>query len=282
MRTIETGTDDLLAHVDQGVATLVMNRPNRRNALSIAMTDAMAAVLAQVETDDEVGCVVLTGAGGAFCAGGDVKSMTAGDEATEGSESGGTAARRHTYDEMVHLQRLNQRQTSGRLYEMPKPTIAAIGGAAAGAGLSLALACDLRYGAESALLTTAFARVAFAGDYGGTWFLTRLVGTSRARELYYLSPRVSASEAEHLGLVNAVFPDDRLEQEVSAIARRLAAGPRVAYRYMKENLNRAVIGELGECLDLEAAHHIRTGLTEDHKEAATAFVEKREPVFKGR
>ena len=282
MRTIDTGTEDLLARVDEGVATLVMNRPHRRNALSIAMTEAMARALSELETDDEVGCVVLTGAGGAFCAGGDVKSMAGGEDVSGGAGSGATSARRPTYDEMVHLQRLNQRQTSGRLYEMPKPTIAAIGGAAAGAGLSLALACDLRYAGESALLTTAFAKVAFAGDYGGTWFLTRLVGTSRARELYYLSPRLGARDAERLGIVNAVFSDDELEQEVGTIARRLAAGPRVTYRYMKENLNRAVLGELGECLDMEAAHHIRTGLTEDHREAATAFVEKREPLFKGR
>src|ERR1700683_3700005 len=133
-----------------------------------------------------------------------------------------------------------------------------------------ALACDLRYAAQSAVLTTAFARVGFAGDYGGTWFMTRLVGPSRARELYYLSPRITAEQAEQWGLLNGVFPDADLETEVMGIARRLASGPRVAYRYMKENLNRAVLGEMGECLDMEAAHHIRTGLTEDHREAASA------------
>jgi len=269
---IDTGTDDLLARVEDGVAVLTMNRPARRNAMSGAMTSALADVLSRVEVADDVGCVVLTGAGGAFCAGGDVKGM---------SEGGGGGARR-TIDEAVHLQRLNQRATSGRLHEMPKPTIASLPGAAAGAGLSLALACDLRYAARSAVMTTAFARVGFAGDYGGTWFLSRLVGPARARELYYLSERIDAAEAERLGMVNAVFPDDRLEDEVMARARRLAAGPRIAYRYMKENLNRAALGELGECLDMEAAHHIRTGLTEDHREAVAAFVDKREPVFRGR
>jgi 2-(1,2-epoxy-1,2-dihydrophenyl)acetyl-CoA isomerase len=109
-----------------------------------------------------------------------------------------------------------------------------------------------------------------------------LVGPSRARELYYLSTRIGAAQAETLGIVNAVFPADKLEGEVMAIAQRLAKGPRVAFRYMKENLNRAIFGELGECLDMEAAHHIRTGLTEDHREAAAAFVEKREPTFRGR
>jgi 2-(1,2-epoxy-1,2-dihydrophenyl)acetyl-CoA isomerase len=277
MTEIDTGTNDLIGRVDDGIGVLTMNRPDRRNAMSPAMTSALARVLAQLEVDDDVGCVVLTGAGGAFCAGGDVKTM-----AENPRTEGGGAGRRSTIDESIHLQRLNQRATSGRLYEMPKPTIAALPGAAAGAGLSLALACDLRYAAESAVLTTAFSRVGFAGDYGGTWFLTRLVGPARARELYYLSPRITAAEAERMGVVNAVFADDRLEDEVMAIARRLAAGPRVAYRYMKENLNRAVFGELGECLDMEAAHHIRTGLTEDHREAVAAFLEKREPAFKGR
>jgi 2-(1,2-epoxy-1,2-dihydrophenyl)acetyl-CoA isomerase len=165
---------------------------------------------------------------------------------------------------------------------MPKPTIAMIPGPAAGAGLSLALACDLRYAVEGAKLTTAFAKVGFAGDYGGTWFLTRLVGSAKARELYFLSDVITAEEGERLGIINAVFSADQLEPEVMAIAERLASGPTVAYRYMKENLIRAVHGELGECLDMEAAHHIHTGQTEDHREAAQAFVEKREPVFKGR
>ncbi len=165
---------------------------------------------------------------------------------------------------------------------MPKPTLAALPGAAAGAGMSLALACDLRYAVPTAVMTTAFAKVGFAGDYGGTWFLTRLVGSGKARELYYFSDKLTAEEAEHLGIVNAIFPAETFVADVTARARQLAAGPRVAYRYMKENLNRAVHGELGECLDMEAAHHIRTGQTEDHKEAAKAFVEKRTPTFQGR
>ena len=275
MRTIDTGTDDLLAVVDEGVATLTMNRPERRNAMSGAMNQALGRVLAEVEIDDDVGCVVLTGAGGAFCAGGDVKGMASGGD-------GGGGSRATTYDAGVHRQRLNQRATSQRLYEMPKPTIAALPGAAAGAGMSLALACDLRYATPGAVLTTAFAKVGFAGDYGGTWFLTRLVGSGKARELYYFSDKLSAEEAERLGIVNAVFPEATFADDVSERARRLAAGPRVAYRYMKENLNRAVHGELGECLDMEAAHHIRTGQTEDHREAAQAFVEKRAPTFRGR
>jgi 2-(1,2-epoxy-1,2-dihydrophenyl)acetyl-CoA isomerase len=274
MTALDTGTDDLRAEIDDGVAVITMNRPDRRNAFSQAMISAMAEVLAQVEADEAVGCVVLTGAGGAFCAGGDVKSMAA------PSPDGAAASR--SFDAVIHRQRLNQRATSGRLWSMPKPTIAAIGGPAAGAGLSLALACDLRYAVPGAILTTAFARVAFSGDYGGTWFLTRLVGSGKAKELYFFSERLSAEEAERLGIVNAIFPQPDFEREVMARARRLAEGPSIAYRYMKENLNRAVSGEIGDCMDLEVTHHAHTGLTEDHREAASAFVEKREPLFRGR
>jgi 2-(1,2-epoxy-1,2-dihydrophenyl)acetyl-CoA isomerase len=275
MTALDTGTEDLLAEIDNGVAVITMNRPDRRNAFSPAMVSALGAVLAQVEIDEAVGCVVLTGAAGAFCAGGDVKGMAAPPD-TDGAGGG------RSLDAAIHRQRLNQRATSGRLWGMPKPTIAAIGGPAAGAGLSLALACDLRYAVPGAVLTTAFARVGFAGDYGGTWFLTRLVGSGKAKELYYFSERLSAEEAERLGIVNAVFPAADFEQEVMTRARRLAEGPSVAYRYMKENLNRAVAGELADCMDLEVTHHVHTGLTEDHREAARAFVDKREPRFGGR
>jgi 2-(1,2-epoxy-1,2-dihydrophenyl)acetyl-CoA isomerase len=276
MTAIETGTQDLRAEIDDGVAVITMNRPDRRNALSEAMLSALGAVLAQVETDDAVGCVVLTGAGGAFCAGGDVKNMAA----VPADRRDGGAGR--SLDSRIHRQRLSQRATSGRLWAMPKPTVAAIAGPAAGAGLSLALACDLRYAVPDAILTTAFARVALAGDYGGTWFLTQLVGSSKARELYYFSDRLSAAEAERLGIVNAIFAAADFEQEVMVRARRLAAGPSIAYRYMKENLNRALTGELGDCMDLEVTHHVHTALTDDHREASQAFVDKREPRFHGR
>jgi 2-(1,2-epoxy-1,2-dihydrophenyl)acetyl-CoA isomerase len=276
MRELDVGTDELRIEIDEGVATFTLNRPERRNALTQPMLDGLARGLAAVETDDDVGAVVLTGAGGAFCSGGDVKAMAATNETRSGGGRGSSL------DARIHRQRLNQRETSGRIWNMPKPTIAAIPGPAAGAGLSLALACDLRYAVEGAFLTTAFARVALSGDYGGTWFLSRLVGTAKARELYYFSERVSAEEALALGLVNAVFAAEEFDAEVTARARRLAAGPRTTYRYMKENLNRAINGDLAESLDLEVTHHIHSGLTEDHREAAQAFVEKREPRFGGR
>jgi 2-(1,2-epoxy-1,2-dihydrophenyl)acetyl-CoA isomerase len=276
-RTLDTGTKDLLAHVDDGVAVITMNRPERRNAMSGGMLSAMSAALAAFETDPEVACIVLTGAGGAFCAGGDVKGMA------DGTGGGSTAAAGSDLDSRIHAQRISQRATAGKLYKMPKPTIASLPGAAAGAGFSLALACDLRIASEKAVMTTAFAKVGFSGDYGGTYFLSQLVGSAKARELYYLSDRIDMAEAQRLGLVNFVVPADRLETDTMLLAHRLARGPRVAYRYMKENINRAISGaDVDDCLDLEATHHIHTGFTEDHREAAKAFVEKREPVFKGK
>jgi len=276
-RTLDTGTKDLLAHVDDGVAVITMNRPERRNAMSGGMLSAMSAALAAFETDPEVACIVLTGAGGAFCAGGDVKGMA------DGTGGGSTAAAGSDLDSRIHAQRISQRATAGKLHKMPKPTIASLPGAAAGAGFSLALACDLRIASEKAVMTTAFAKVGFSGDYGGTYFLSQLVGSAKARELYYLSDRIDMAEAQRLGLVNFVVPADRLETDTMLLAHRLARGPRVAYRYMKENINRAISGaDVDDCLDLEATHHIHTGFTEDHREAAKAFVEKREPVFKGK
>jgi 2-(1,2-epoxy-1,2-dihydrophenyl)acetyl-CoA isomerase len=270
MASIDTGTDHLLADLDAGVLTLTLNRPEARNAMSGEMNEALAERLGWAELATEVRCVVLTGAGGGFCAGGDVKGMAA----------GGAGAL--TLDQAIHRQRVNQRATSGRLFKMPKPTIAALPGPAAGAGLAFALACDLRIMARTAIMTTAFARVGFSGDYGGTYFMTKLVGSAKARELYFLSERVTAEEALRLGLTNWVVEPDALQAKAREIANRLAAGPTVAYRYMKENLNRALAGEVDDCLDLEATHHVHCGQTSDHKEAARAFVEKREPVFVGR
>jgi 2-(1,2-epoxy-1,2-dihydrophenyl)acetyl-CoA isomerase len=272
-KMIDTGTNDLLATLDEGVLTLTMNRPEARNAMSGEMNGALQAQLAWAELAAEVKVIVLTGAGKGFCAGGDVKGMAARGDGTVGN---------NTIDGKIHQQRLNQRATAGKLFRMPKPTLAALPGPAAGAGFSLALACDMRVMASTAIMTTAFARVGFSGDYGGTYFLTQLVGSAKARELYFLSDRVSAEEALRLGLANWVVDPEQLQAKTLEVARRLANGPTVAYRYMKENLNRAMSGEVEDCLDLEATHHVHCGQTEDHREATKAFVDKREPVFKGR
>jgi 2-(1,2-epoxy-1,2-dihydrophenyl)acetyl-CoA isomerase len=273
MAALDTGTEDLLADLDEGVLTLTLNRPQARNAMSDAMNQALGRQLAAAELDPAVKCIVLTGAGQGFCAGGDVKGMN------ERNSGGGRSV---SLDEAIHAQRVNQRATAGKLFKMPKPTIAALPGAAAGAGMSLALACDLRILGANAFLTTAFAKVGLAGDYGGTYFLTQLVGAAKARELYFLSDRVSAEEALRLGLANWVVPLEELAAKTREIALRLAQGPQVCFRYMKENLNRAMAGEVDDCLDLEATHHVHSASTADHREAAQAFVEKRAPVFQGR
>jgi 2-(1,2-epoxy-1,2-dihydrophenyl)acetyl-CoA isomerase len=263
-------SQELLEVVKDGVAVLTMNRPDRLNALSESMLDAMLEALPRLAGDPSVGVVVLTGAGRGFCAGGDVKAMA------EGREMAGD-----TLEERAQGLRAKM-EASRWLHEMPKPTIAMVRGAAAGAGLSLALACDLRVAGESAKFGTAFARVGYSGDFGGSYYLTQLVGTAKARELYYTADLVDAKTALGLGVVNRVVPDDRLEEETLTLAGRIARGPRVAHGYMKRNLNAAESGTLKDVLDLEAWHHTRTGQTEDHREAAKAFVEKREPTFRGR
>ena len=273
MKNLDTGTEHLIAKIENNVGYLIMNRPEARNAMSSEMNGALQEKIAEFELDEEVRCVVLTGAGNAFCAGGDVKGMNAKNEGD---------SEKDTIDKAIHRQRDNQRGTSGKLYKMPKPTIASLPGAAAGAGLSYALSCDLRIMSSTAFMTTAFAKVGFSGDYGGTYFMSKLIGSAKARELYFLSDRVSAEEALSLGLTNWVVDADNLEAKTKEIAEQLATGPSVAYRYMKENLNRAMNGDVDECLDLEATHHVHCGQTTDHKNAVKAFVEKQQPKFSGK
>jgi 2-(1,2-epoxy-1,2-dihydrophenyl)acetyl-CoA isomerase len=181
------------------------------------------------------------------------------------------------------VQRLRGKMEAARLlHEIEKPTIAMVNGVAAGAGLALALACDLRIAAASSRFVTAFANVGFSGDFGGSYFLSKLVGTGKARELYYTAASLDAAQAFALGIVNQVVPDHEAASATRALATRLAQGPRVALGLMKRNFNAAESGTLSELLDLEARHQIETGQTEDHREAARAFVEKRAPVFRGR
>ncbi len=259
---------ELLESVSDRVATLTLNRPDRLNALSAPMLEGLLEALPRLAADAQVAVVVLTGAGRGFCAGGDVKSMA------EGSSQLGM-------DDAV--QRLRGRMEVSRLlHTIPKPTIAMVNGPAAGAGLAMALACDLRVASESARLITAFAKVGFSGDFGGSYFLSQLVGSGKARELYYLGEPLDAAQALALGLLNTVVPDAELLDATTALAQRLARGPGVALGLMKQNFNAAETGTLAELLDLEALHQIQTARTEDHAEAARAFVEKRPPLFKGR
>jgi 2-(1,2-epoxy-1,2-dihydrophenyl)acetyl-CoA isomerase len=219
--------------------------------------------------DNSIGSIILTGTGRGFCAGGDVKNMSKGSERADTMEA--------------RLEPLRRKMEVSRLlHDIPKPTIAMLKGPAAGAGLSLALACDMRFADPTVRVVTAFARVGLSGDFGGSWFLTRLVGPAKAKELYLSSPSIEAEEALRLGIVNRVVDSEKLEVETQRFASELAKGPRIALAHMKRNLNAAEIGDLATCLDLEAIHHARCGMTADHLEAAKAFVEKRKPVFIGR
>ncbi|MAT07326.1 MAG: enoyl-CoA hydratase [Acidimicrobiaceae bacterium] len=274
-RDIDTGSDDLLARVEGNVGIITFNRPERRNALSDAVYTGFDAALPAMATDPEVRVVLVTGNGGAFCAGGDVKEMN------EANQGGGRAGRPSGFDDSVTHLRSLQRKVSLALHEFPKPVVAALPGAAAGAGLSIALAADIRLAAERAVMVTAFANVGASGDFGGSWFLTQLVGPAKARELYWTSPKLSSTDALGLGLVNQVFPDDGFDEAALEYCHDLASRAPIAQRLMKENLNRALTCDLATALDAEAANMVRSMKTADHQEAALAFVEKRAPRFEG-
>jgi len=263
-----SAANHLLTEVRDGIAVLTFNRPERLNALSPEMIEQTVAALERYAADPAVGCIVVTGAERGFCAGGDVAAMNAGS---------GVAL---SFERRLDRQRAGHR-LSGLLYSMPKVTIAAVNGAAAGAGLSIALACDLRIASDKAKLTTAFAKVGFGGDFGITWPLTRLLGEAKAKELLFLSDVLTAPQALDLGLVNRVVPHEQLMTTVQEVAARIAHGPQVSYRYMKENVRLAATQDYQALLDREAWTHLRCGETEDHREGVRAFVEKREPKFKG-
>ena len=261
------GMQDLIETVADGVAVLTLNRPDRLNAFSQPMLEALHAALERCAEDAAVGAIVITGAGRAFCAGGDVKDM-----AHRGQQ---------TFEQRVaRLGRMHRLPQLMRRH--PKVIVAMVNGVAVGAGLGLAMACDLRLGAASARFGTGFGGIAYSGDFGGSWLLTRLVGAARAREMYLLGEMIDAPAAVAAGLLTRVLADAALEAETMALARRLAAGPRVALAYMKRNLLAAETEPLEAVLDLEALHQARTGLTEDHREAVAAFAEKRAPRFRGR
>lgn len=252
---------------EEGVVTLLLNRPAQLNAVTAPMFESLLERCERIAADESVGALVLAGAGRAFCAGGDVKEMA--DRAPEAADAAVATLRRR-----MEIARL--------LHEMEKPTIAKVHGPAAGAGCCLALACDLRIAGPGASFTLAFGRMGYAGDYGGSYFLPRLVGPAKARELYYTSVTVGAQEALELRMVNRVVAAEALDAAVAELAASLASGPRVALAQMKRNLNAADERALADVLDIEAEGQIRCRFTEDHREAARAFLERRPPRFRGR
>jgi 2-(1,2-epoxy-1,2-dihydrophenyl)acetyl-CoA isomerase len=258
---------DLIETVEDGVATLTLNRPENLNALSDEIRIGLLEALSRLGADNAIGCIVLTGAGRGFCAGGDVKTM------------GGRSAR-------IFEERAAGIQQSGRIpmlmHTTPKPIIGMINGVAVGAGLSMAAACDLRVAGRSARFGTGFIKIGLSGDWGGTWTLTRLIGTAKARELFFTGDMIDAEEALRIGLINKLAEDADLLAATMALAHRIAAMPRVALGYTKKNLAAAETGDFAASLDLEAFNQARCSQMEDHREAVQAFKEKRKPVFVGR
>lgn len=268
---IDTGTNELLCVVEDGVALITLNRPQARNAMSPDLTAALRSQIKARGADPDVGALLITGAGTAFCSGGDVKGM------------GGRGPRgQMSFEERLGDLRWRQANLTGALVAVRKPTIAALPGAAAGAGLAIALACDIRIAARSAFASTGYARIGLSGDYGIAWLLTRTIGSTRARELMFTSERVDAERCERIGLVNRVVDDARLQDEAFAFAKSLAEGPRIALANMKDNLDEALHIDYPTALHREAERLVQASRTADHKEAVQAFVEKRKPVFTGR
>ena len=261
--------DEVLTRRDGAVLTITLNRPEVYNAFNRAMHDALREALTGA-ADPAFRCVVVTGAGKGFCAGGDVSAMG-------GSTGGGELGFEQRVDRQNAIHELSR-----LLWEMPKVTIAAVNGAAVGAGLGIALSCDLCFASEHARFGTAFAKVGLGGDFGTTWQLARKVGAARAKELLFLAEILSADQAAALGLVNRVLSEASFAAEVDAIARRIAHGPLVSYRYMKQNVNLAMTSDFASSLQREAITHLRCGQTADHREGVAAFLEKRAPRFQGR
>ncbi len=270
MIQVSTGTDELLCHIEDRVCVITLNKPHKRNALGDILTPALRSTLANIENDDRIGCVLLTGAGDAFCSGGDVSGMGGGSDAPPKT----TAER---IEELTH----KEVTLTMRLHELNKVTVAALPGAAAGAGLSIALACDLRVASSNAFVTTAFKNIGLSGDYGSSWFLPRLIGLAKAKELFYTADRVYAEEGERLGIFNKVFPQETFREDAFEYARKIAHGPTNTLGRMKINLNSGMDQSLRESLALEARHLVDPGPEgrEESREAISAFMGKREPRF---
>ena len=281
--TIDTGTEELLCHIENRVGLITLNKPHKKNALGDILTPALRTTVLRLDEDDRVGCVMITGAGDAFCSGGDVGGMGSSnkdEKASSGAPDDSKQAsqpksKQESIAELTH----KQVTLTLRIHEMSKVTIAALPGAAAGAGLSIALACDLRVASTKAFVTTAFRNIGLSGDYGSSWFLPRLIGQAKARELFYTSKRVGAEEGERLGIFNQVFPQETFREDALAYAADIANGPTRALGRMKINLNAGLDQSLRESLVLEATHLIDSMSDSEAKEAITAFMAKRKPNF---
>jgi 2-(1,2-epoxy-1,2-dihydrophenyl)acetyl-CoA isomerase len=257
--------ETILYGLDEGVLTITLNRPDVLNACNRKMTDEIQDALKKAERDAGVRCIVLTGAGRAFCSGEDLKSRQA--DGTQGFES----TLRDRYIPIVLKMR-----------NIEKPVIGSINGVAAGAGCSLALACDLRVASDKASFIEVFVRIGLVPDAGSSFFLPRLVGLGKALEMAFTGDSVGADEALRIGLVNRVVPADELEGATRELALRLAKAPTRAIGLSKRAMNRALTMDLEQILEYEVFTQEAAGNTEDHKEGLAAFLEKRTPNYMGK
>jgi len=251
-----------------GVAQLVLNRPDKLNALSADLSTALQEALQRIAEDASVRVVVLSGAGRAFCSGGDLGAIGKGRERKE-------------TDELGPILRSGM-QAVLKMRTMPQPVIAAVNGPAAGAGMNLALAADIRIATEFATFGQTFSRVGLFPDYGGTYFLPQLVGPAVAAELFYTGEMIDAPTALRLGIVSRVVPVAELEMEVSTLAHKIAQGPPLAIRAIKKALFGSQAQELAKALEQEAEQQIECFYSEDCSEGIRAFFEKRHPKFQGK
>jgi len=261
-------TSELLYEVKDRIATITLNRPEKLNAFTNAMIDRWAEALRESKDDDGVHVVILTGAGRAFCAGGDVGRMGESEQPTP-------LDHKHYLWKQIHRIPLT-------LEEMDKPVIAMINGPAVGAGMDMTLQCDLRIASEEAKFCEAYVRVGLVPGDGGAWFLPRLVGTAKALELFWTGETIDAREAERIGLVNKVVAAAQLREATYGLARRIADGPQLAIRMIKRAVYQGVRSDLRTALDAISSHLAVMRYTEDHKEGVQAFKEKRPPRFTGR
>jgi len=247
----------ILETIEDRVGVITLNRPEKLNAMQAPMLYALLAAVTRMGENEAVGCVVLTGAGRGFCAGGDMANLHV-ELAAEARMHPSLRKRPQTAD--AKFRRLDRmHQASKQLHDMPKPTIAMINGPCAGAGFSLAGACDLRFAGTSAILTSAFAKAGVSGDYGGSYFWSKIAGTAKARELYLLSEKISADQALAQGLVNRVFPDDLLLEETMKVAKGLAGGPGHTFGIIKRTLGVAEYSSMEDTLRIEAIGMVISG-----------------------